>query len=226
MKRIRLVHVAFAALVVALAVPASGVSKGAPACRRGRARRGQAHDGRVGGLHRREVGQAVRAADRLQGDREVRRQLERHVQPDDVRRRRPVRPGLGLRRREPPAHRRRAVAEVNVKLIPALQGLLQGLQVAGEQHGGRASTTASRCSRTQRAALQHSKISSRSRRPGRRSTTRSTRARSRSRTTRSRSPTRRSTSRRRSHRSASRTVRADEGPARRRSSPCSSSSGR
>ena len=102
-KRIRFGYVALAALVTALAVPAAGVSKAIGGADVGGCGRGQAHARRLGGLHREAVGDAVREGDRLQGVGEVRRQLERHVQPDDVGRRRPVRHGVGVGRREPAA---------------------------------------------------------------------------------------------------------------------------
>ena len=96
-KRIRFGYVALAALVTALAVPAAGVSKGSARADVSRCRRGQVDARRLGGVHGEAVGGPVREGDRLQGVGEVRRQLERHVQPDDLGRRRPVRHGLGLR---------------------------------------------------------------------------------------------------------------------------------
>ncbi len=63
-KRIRFVHVALAALVAALAVPAAGVSKSSRRPDVGREGRGQADARRLGGLHREAVGRPVREADR------------------------------------------------------------------------------------------------------------------------------------------------------------------
>jgi len=101
------------------------------------------------------VGRAVREADGLQGDREVRGQLERHVQPDDLRRRRPVRHGLGLGRREPPADLRRRGAGGQRQPRTGHQGLLQGVPVAGEQHGRRQALRRLAPVGAERADVQH-----------------------------------------------------------------------
>ena len=71
------------------------------------ANEGKLNDDRVGGLPRPEVGEAVREADRLQGAGQVRRLVGRDGDADALRRRRPVRHGLRVRRREPAPDLRR-----------------------------------------------------------------------------------------------------------------------
>ena len=129
--------VVLAACAVGLAFPAAGVTRPSG--------RNAEHD-RVGGLHPGAVGEAVREAVRLHGAREVRGLLRRDGDADALRRRRPVRHGLGLRRREPaPDLRPRRAGGRSVE-DPRLQELRQDVPVAAEQHGRWASTTASRCS--------------------------------------------------------------------------------
>ena len=101
-------YVAFAALVTALAVPAAGVSKGSAVCRRRSAPgEGTLNAGRLGGLWREAVGR------RRSRSRPAARCLkyagssDEMVNADDVGRRRAVRHGLGIGRRQPPPDLRR-----------------------------------------------------------------------------------------------------------------------
>ena len=129
-KRIRFVYVAFAAFVTVARRSGGGCLEGQRDPDVGRGGRGQAHARRLGGIYREAVGRPVREGDRLQGVGEVRRQLERHVQPDDVGRRRPVRHGLGIRRCEPPADLFGCGRRGQRRPDPVVQGLLQGVPVA------------------------------------------------------------------------------------------------
>ena len=79
---------------------------------------------------------------------EVRRQLGRDGQPDAVRRRRPVRHGLGIGRREPAAHLRRRRRRDEREPRARLEGLPVGVK-SPRLTPSRASTTASRSSSAQ-----------------------------------------------------------------------------
>ena len=74
------------------------------------------------------------------------RLLRRDGDADAHRWRRPVRHGLRVRRREPAPDLRQGRPAGRRLEDPRLQELRQGVPVAAEQHGRRASTTASRCS--------------------------------------------------------------------------------
>ena len=143
------------------------------------------------------VGQAVREADRLPGERQVRRLLQRDGLADGQRRRRPVRPGVGLRRRRPAPDLRRRRAADQHQPDPVVEEVPPVPAVARRSTRSAASTTASPTSSVPTCCSTRPRRS-RPRRPrGRCCTPRSTRARSPCRTTRSRSPTRRCTCRRR-----------------------------
>ena len=113
---------------------ADGEHAGADLDRQGR---GQAQPDRLGGLRPAPVGQAVRAADRLPGERQVRRHLQRHGLADGERRRRPVRPRVGLRRRRPASDLRRRRAAGEHLPGPVLEALPPVPAVAGVQHDRR-----------------------------------------------------------------------------------------
>ena len=142
-KRIRLWHLALGGLVVALAVPAGGVSK----TRRALPTKIGTGEGALSvvewaRVHRPELREEVRAADRLQDQAQGRRLVERDVQPHPRRRRRrrrSVRPRVGVRRREPASHLRGRRRAREREADPVLEELPAGVQVASAQHGqGRA----------------------------------------------------------------------------------------
>ncbi len=126
-----------AVLAVGLALPAAGVSK--------QQRRHAEHD-RVGGLHPAAVGEAVREGDRLQGAREVRRLLGRDGDADALGRRRPVRHGLGVRRREPAADLRQGRAGRSTRRRSPTSRTSARRSSRRRTTRSTASTTASRCS--------------------------------------------------------------------------------
>ena len=117
--------------------------------------RGPAQPHRLGGLPAAAVGQAVRAADRLPGEREVRGQFGRDGRADEERRRRPVRHGVLLGRRRPahPVRGRRAPGEHQPD--PELEGLLPRLPVAGLQHHQRRALRGLPAVGPERADVQH-----------------------------------------------------------------------
>ena len=135
-----------ALLAVGLAYPAAGVTQDD--------RRHPEHD-RLGGLHPAAVGEAVREADRLHDQREVRRLVRRDGGADALRRRQPVRHGLGLRRREPAPDLRRRRPAGRPEQDPRLQELRQGVPVAAEQHGQRQALRDLAPVGPEHAALQH-----------------------------------------------------------------------
>ena len=150
------------------------------------------------------MGQALRSADGLQGARQVRGLLRRNGHADAPGRRRPVRHGLGLRRREPaPDPRRRGRADER-RAGARMEELHPAAAVARRTTPSTASTTASRCSgaRTRCSTTRKSvtpgadelvgDLQPEVQGPGHRA-----------RPTRSRSPTRRCTCQRRSRASAS-----------------------
>ena len=128
---------AFLVLAVALAFPAAGVTK----CERRHAQ----HD-RVGGLHPAAVGQAVREDTGCKVQREVRRLVGRDGHADALGRRRPVRHGLGLRRREPAPDLRQGRPGGRPVEDPRLQELQRRRSSRRRTTRSTASTTASRCS--------------------------------------------------------------------------------
>ena len=179
------------------ALPASGTTageaNGLPTATKGR---GQARRDRVACLHRPQLREGVRGEDRLQDPAEGRRVVQPDGRPDAHRRRRrrrPVRPRLGLRRRQPPADLRRRRPGGEREPDPGLEELPPGVQVPAAQHRQGCALRRLAAVGAEHAPLQHEEDHPRRRRAGRRSTARSTRARSRCRTTRSRSPTRRCT---------------------------------
>ena len=158
----------------------------------------------VGGLHAAGVGEAVREADRMHGHEQVRRLLGRDGDADAPGRRRPVRHGLRLGRRQPATDPGRDVQADEPRSDPRLEATSSRRfkspphnTVDGVHYGISLQWGPN-------TLLYNTEKSRLRRRAGRRSTTRSTRARSRSRTTRSRSRTPRFTSRRRSRASGSR----------------------
>ena len=165
--------------------------------------RGSAQRDRVGGLHAAAVGQAVREADGLSGELEVRRILGRDGDADASGWRLAVRPRVRLRRREPAPHPGRRRGPGQRQPDPGLEELHSAAPVPVAQHRQRRALRRSRCSGARTRCSTTRRRSTRRRRAGRRSTARSTRARSPCRTTRSRSPTPRSTCQRRSRASAS-----------------------
>src|SRR5579859_776361 len=117
--------------------------------------RGPAQPDRLGGLPEPDLGEAVRAADRLPDQREVRRQLGRDGRADEERRRRPVRHGVLLGRRGPahPLRGRRAPGEHQPD--PELEGLLPRVQVPAVQHHQRRALRGLAAVGPERADVQH-----------------------------------------------------------------------
>ena len=151
------------------------------------------------------VGEAVREADRLQGQREVRRLLGRDGHADAL--------GGGGQYDMVSASGDASLRLIyggdvaagrTSKLIPDYKNFIQGVPVAAEQHGRRQALRHLAAVGPEHAALQHEEGEAGADELVRDLRARSTRARSRSPTTRSRSPTRRCTCRRRSRRSGSR----------------------
>ena len=174
----------FLVLVAALAVPAAGVSK---------SNGGTLNMIAWEGYTQPQWVKPFEKSERLQGQREVRRLVGRDGHADALGRRRPVRHGLGLRRREPPPHLRRRRTDDRPLEDPGLQELHEDVPVAAEQHGRRQALRHLAAVGPEHAPLQHAEGEARARPRGARSTARSTRARSPFRTTRSRSRTRRCT---------------------------------
>ena len=104
------------------------------------------------------VGQAVRAGDRLQGQREVRRLLRRDGHADAPGRRLAVRHGLGLRRRGAAADPRRRRAAGERRADPRLQELHPAAPVAAAQHRRRQALRRLAAVGPEHAALQHEKV--------------------------------------------------------------------
>ena len=165
--------------------------------------RGPAQPHRLGGLPAARVGQAVRAADRMPGEREVRGQLGRDGRADEERRRRPVRHGVLLGRRRPahPVRGRRPPGEHQPD--PELEGILPRLPVPGVQHDQRRALRGLAAVGPERPDVQHQGLPDRPDVLERHLQPEVQGAGDRSRTTRSRSPTRRCTSRPPSRRWAS-----------------------
>ena len=117
-------------------------------------RRHAEHD-RLGGLPQPQWVKPFEKADRLPGPREVRRLLGRDGHAHALGRRQPVRHGLGLRRREPPADLRQATCSRRPSNGPRLQELRQGVPVAAEQHRERHALRHLAAVGPEHAALQH-----------------------------------------------------------------------
>ena len=132
-----------------------GAHRGPAGAAEDRQGRGPAQPHRLGGLPAAAVGQAVRAADRMPGEREVRGQFGRDGRADEERRRRPVRHGVLLGRRRPahPVRGRRAPGEHQPD--PELEGLLPRLPVAGLQHHQRRALRGLAAVGPERADVQH-----------------------------------------------------------------------
>ncbi len=94
-------------------------------------------------------------ASRLHDPREVRRLVRRDGDADALGRRRPVRHGLGLRRRQPAPDLRQGRAGGRPIEGAGLQELRQGLPVAAEQHGRREALRHLAAVGPEHAALQH-----------------------------------------------------------------------
>ena len=155
-------------------------------------RRHAEHD-RLGGLHPAAMGQAVREADRLHVHAKYAGSSDEMVAL--------MRSGGGDQYDMVSASGDASlrliyggdVQPVDPSKIPRLQELRQGVPVAAQQHSQRQALRDLAAVGPEHAALQHQEGRCRRRRAGRRSTARSTRARSPCPTTRSRSPTSRST---------------------------------
>ena len=103
---------------------------------------------RVARLLRSRFAKQFESADRLQDPPQVRRLVERDGRADARRRRRrrPVRPGLGLRRREPAADHRRRRPAGERQPDPELEATSSRASSRRRTTRSTASTTASRCS--------------------------------------------------------------------------------
>ena len=101
------------------------------------------------------MGQAVRAADRLQGHAKYARLLRRDGHADAPGRRLAVRHGLRLRRRQPAPDPRRRRAAGERRAVPGLEELHPAAAVAAAQHGRRQALRRLAAVGPEHAALQH-----------------------------------------------------------------------